>query len=197
MKLRTLGSVFVIIATLSAPSWAGTASPTATVKTLVEAVRSYKKDALSAEDRAANTRVQKVMEETLALPDLAQRMLGPQWEKLNASERKNFTQLLVDLLQKIAYPKSAEFFSDLRIDYTGEKVNGAEAVVDTQVSHPQEGLVAIEYHLNQKNSKWIITDILLDDVSLMTGVRSQMQQIIAKESYQGLIKRMRERLAQG
>lgn len=197
MKLRIIGSVFLMIATLGAPAWGGTESSTTTVKTLIESVRAYKKAALSAEDRAANTRIQKVMAETLALPDLAQKMLGPQWEKLNAGERKNFTQLLAELLQKIAYPKSAEFFSDLRIEYTGEKVNGTEAVVDTQVTHPQEGLVAIEYHLDQKNGRWIITDILLDGVSLMTSVRTQMQQVIAKESYQGLIKRMRERLAQG
>jgi len=37
---------------------------------------------------------------------------------------------------------------------------------------------------------------LLDGVSLATNVQSQMQQVIAKESYQGLIKRMREKLAE-
>jgi len=37
---------------------------------------------------------------------------------------------------------------------------------------------------------------ILDGVSLITNVQSQVQQVIAKESYQGLIKRMREKLAE-
>lgn len=185
----------VIVLGLPLPGWA--AAPTDTVKALVDAVRSYKKDAGSAQDKATNVEVQKVVEETLALPDLTKRVLGPQWEKLSPGEQKNFRQLLVDLLQKIAYPKSAEFFTDLQVNYGSEKVNGSEAVVETQMHHPQEGQVTVEYHLKQKDAHWVITDILLDDVSLITSVRSQMQQVINKESYQGLVKRMREKLAEG
>jgi phospholipid transport system substrate-binding protein len=123
-------------------------------------------------------------------------MLGPEWEKLSAGEKKNFTQLLLSLFQKIAYPKSAEFFGDLQIDFREEKVTGDEAVVETMVSHPKEGQVDIQYQLHQANGKWMIEDVLLDGVSLVTNVRSQMQQVIAKESYQGLVKRMREKLAE-
>jgi len=33
-------------------------------------------------------------------------------------------------------------------------------------------------------------------VSLVTNLRAQMQQVIGKESYQGLVKRMRDKLAE-
>jgi phospholipid transport system substrate-binding protein len=173
-------------------------TPTESVKTLLESVRSYKKETptLSAQDRAANAQVQKTVEATLGIPDLAKEVLGPHWAKLSAPEQKNFIQLLESLLRKVAYPKSAEFFGDLRIDYVGERVNGKEAVVETSVSHPKEGQVSIEYNLRQKDSKWVITDILLDEVSLVTNLRTQMQQVIAKESYQELLRRMREKLAE-
>lgn len=185
----------VMIVGLPLRGWAAT--PTDTVQALVEAVRSYKQNAVAAQDKATNAQVQKVVEESLALPELTKRVLGPQWEKLTPGEQKNFRQLLVDLLQKIAYPKSAEFFIDLQVRYASEKITGSEAVVETQMHHPQEGQVTIEYHLQQQGSRWIISDILLDDVSLITSVRSQMQQVINKESYQGLVKRMREKLAEG
>ena len=172
--------------------------PTATVQKLIDSVRSFKPEtaSLSAQDRTENNRALKVAEETLAIQALAQQVLGDQWGKLNASEQKNFTQLLVQLFQKIAYPKSAEFFGDLKIDYTGEKMNGNGAVVETKVSHPKEGQIGIDYQLLQVNGKWMINDVMLDGVSLATNVQSQMQQVIAKESYQGLIKRMREKLAE-
>jgi phospholipid transport system substrate-binding protein len=177
-------------------SWAD--EPTSTVQKLIDSVRSFKPEtpSSSSQDRAENSKVLKVAEETLAIQDLAKRVLGDQWGKLNVNEQKDFTHLLVQLFQKVAYPKSAEFFGDLKIDYTGEKVNGNGAVVETKVSHPKEGQVGIDYQLHQVNGKWMINDVLLDGVSLVTNVQSQMQQVIAKESYQGLLKRMREKLAE-
>jgi len=188
--------IIVAVVNLPLPGWAET--PTETVKKLVESVRSYKKEtpALSAQERAANTQAQKAMEETLAIQELAKTVLGAQWEKIGATEQKNFTQLLVNLFQKVAYPKSAEFFSDLRIDYTNERIDGGEAVVATTVSHPKEGQIAIEYQLRQAQGKWMIHDVLLDGVSMVTNVRTQIQQVIVKESYQGLVKRMRDKLAE-
>jgi phospholipid transport system substrate-binding protein len=186
----------LMLLTFSAPLLSWAEGPTSTVQKLIDSVRSFKPETSSAQDRTANSRALKVAEETLAIQDLARRVLGDQWGKLNASEQKNFSQLLVQLFQKIAYPKSAEFFGDLKIDYTGEKMNGNGAVVETKVSHPKEGQVGIDYQLHQVNGKWMIDDVLLDGVSLVTNVQSQMQQVIAKESYQGLIKRMREKLAE-
>jgi phospholipid transport system substrate-binding protein len=188
----------ILVVVLASPSVGKAGAPTETVKRLVESVRSYKKETptLSAQERTANAQAQKVAEDTLAIQDLAKNVLGAQWEKIGANEQKNFTQLLVSLFQKIAYPKSAEFFGDLHIDYTNEQVNGSEAVVETTVSHPKEGQVAIEYKLRQAQGKWMIYDVLLDGVSMVTNVRTQMQQVIAKESYQGLVKRMRDKLAE-
>jgi phospholipid transport system substrate-binding protein len=199
VKPKVFFSVFLVSVLLSIPlpGWAET--PTETVKKLVESVRSYKKETatLSAQERSANAQAQKVAEETLAVQDLAQNILGAQWEKIGATEQKNFTNLLMELFQKIAYPKSAEFFGDLRIEYIGERISGNEAVVETEVSHPKEGQVGIEYKLRKTpQGKWMIDDVLLDGVSMATNVRTQIQQVIAKESYQGLVKRMREKLAE-
>lgn len=198
VKLKVFFGVLIVGALVSTPlpGWAET--PTETVKKLVESVRSYKKEtsALSAQERTANAQAQKVAEETLAVQDLARNILGAQWEKIGATEQRNFTALLMELFQKIAYPKSAEFFGDLRIEYVNERITGNEAVVETEVSHPKEGQVGIEYKLRKTQGKWLVDDVLLDGVSMATNVRSQVQQVIAKESYQGLVKRMREKLAE-
>jgi len=204
MKIKII-SGFMICLLLGMPvaGWAteGSAtqgSPTAAVKRLLDSVRSYKKDSpdLSAQEKAANSQAQKVAEETLAMKELAQNVLGPEWTKLKANEQKNFMQLLTTLFQKVAYPKSAEFFGDLQIEFRNEKITGEEAIVETRVSHPKEGQIDINYQLRQINNKWMIADVLLDGVSLLANVRSQIQQVIAKESYRGLVKRMREKLAE-
>jgi phospholipid transport system substrate-binding protein len=192
VKLRSLVCIVSMALTLGMVqvSWAET--PTNTVKALLDAVRSYNKSA----NAAANANAQKVVEGTLPIQDLSKDVLGPQWAKLNATEQKSFVQLLQDLLHKVAYPKSAEFFGDLRIEFVGENIMGADAVVETTVSHPKEGQVTIEYKLHKVGDHWVVADVLLDSVSLVTNVRSQMQQVIAKESYQGLLKRMKEKLTE-
>jgi phospholipid transport system substrate-binding protein len=199
MKIRILGGFLTgVLLAMPTAGWAAEGSPTTVVKRLLDSVRSYKPESpdLSARDRAANSQATKVAEETLAVRDLAQRVLGPEWTKLKSAEQKDFTRLLTNLFQKVAYPKSAEFFGDLQVEFRDEKVTGDKAVVETMVSHPKEGQVNIDYQLRQTGGKWMIEDVLLDGVSLLTNVRSQMQQVIAKESYQGLVKRMREKLAE-
>ena len=204
MKTKIIcSSLAVMLLAVPVLGWAAEGSvtqgpATAVVKRLLGSVRSYKKDTpeLSAQERVANSHALKVAEETLDIQTLAKHVLGPEWVKLKADEQKGFTQLLVNLFQKVAYPKSAEFFGDLHIEFRDEKITGTEAVVGTIVSHPKEGQVDITYQLHQTNGKWMIEDVLLDGVSLLANVRSQVQQVIAKESYQGLIKRMREKLAE-
>lgn len=194
MKVRNLILLAGIVLGCGTVQSAWAETPTNTVKNLLDAVRSYNKEAGS----TAKTDAQKVVEGTLPIQDLSKEVLGPHWSKLGSSEQKNFVQLLRDLLQKVAYPKSAEFFGDLQIDFVGERVMGADAIVETTVSHPREGQVTIEYKLHQSKTKnrWTLTDVLLDSVSLVTNVRTQMQQVITKESYQGLLKRMRDKLTE-
>lgn len=199
MKIKIIGSFMMgLLLGMPVVGWAAEGPPTAVVERLLDSVRSYKRDSpeLSAQEKAANSQAQKVAEEALAVKELAQRVLGSEWTKLKANEQKEFTQLLTSLFQKVAYPKSAEFFGDLQIEFRNEKITGAEAVVETVVSHPKEGQIDISYQLRQINNKWMIEDVLLDGVSLLTNVRSQIQQVIAKESYRGLVKRMREKLAE-
>jgi phospholipid transport system substrate-binding protein len=151
---------------------------------------------LSTQEKTANSQAQKVAEETLAVKDFAQHTLGAEWKKLKTTEQKEFVQLLTKLFQKVAYPKSAEFFGDLQIEFRNETITGTEAIVETMVSHPKEGQIDINYQLQQISNKWLIEDVLLDGVSMLANVRSQIQQVIAKESYRGLVKRMREKLAE-
>jgi ABC-type transporter MlaC component len=79
MKAQVVSGFFVL-AIVSVPLWGWAAeTPTNTVKKLVDSVRSYKKEnsTSSSQDRAANLQAQKVAEETLAIADLAKRVIGP------------------------------------------------------------------------------------------------------------------------
>lgn len=132
----------------------------------------------------------------LDIPAVGQWALGKHWRDRTAAEQMEFIALLKELFVKVAYPKSASFFRDYRIDVLDERVNGTRATVRTTVLDPKEGQVSVDYRLMQDNGSWRVRDIVLDDVSLAANLRSQFNQIIVKDSYAELLRRMREKLAQ-
>lgn len=132
----------------------------------------------------------------LDIPAVGQWALGKHWRVRSAVEQTEFIALLKELFVKVAYPKSAAFFNDFRVEVLDERVRGTRATVRTTVLDPDDGLVSVDYRLRQANGNWRVRDILLDDVSLAANLRSQFNQIIAKESYAELLRRMRDKLAE-
>ena len=108
--------------------------------------------------------------------------------------RDEFIELLEQLFTKVAYPKSAEFFHGLEINFAKETITGQRATVKTTVRHPKEGSVSVDYRLAQEGGVWRVQDILLDDVSLAANLQSQFNKIITENSYAELLRRMRDKL---
>lgn len=173
--------------------------PAQHVQRLIQAIGSIKaanNGNLSMADRTSNEAAAKVANAILDIPGVSQWALGKHWNGHSPAEQQEFITLLEQLFAKVAYPKSAEFFGDLTITVTGERISGQRAVVKTTVRHPKEGMVSIDYQLLQHDENWRVRDILLDDVSMATNLRSQFNKIISEHSYAELLRRMREKLAE-
>jgi phospholipid transport system substrate-binding protein len=169
------------------------------VQRLIQAISSIKQGEngqLSEVERTKNAAAVQTANTILDVPAVSKWALGKHWEECTPTEQQEFVQLLEQLFAKVAYPKSAEFFGDLTVAIAGERITGPGAVVKTTVSHPKEGLVAIDYRLTQANGSWRVRDIILDDVSLATNLRAQFNKIITEHSYAELLRRMREKLAE-
>jgi phospholipid transport system substrate-binding protein len=178
---------------------ADTESPQQLVQRLIKAISSMKpaQDGQMTEaDRAKNAAAAQAANAILDVPEVSKWALGKHWEKLSPAEQQGFVALLEQLFAKVAYPKSAEFFGELNITMAGERITGQGAVVRTTVRHAKEGLVAIDYRLIQSNGSWRVRDIILDDVSLATNLRTQFNKIITEHSYAELLRRMREKLTE-
>jgi len=174
-------------------------SPTVAVKTLVEALEDYKDgDAavLTAAERERNEKAIQMARERLSVPLVSERAFGKRWQTLTEAQRKEFMDLFSTLLEQKAYPKSSSFFADLEVHYLGESVHEDRATVETEVFHPKEGEITIDYRLLRNGGGWVIVDVILDGASLAFDIRSQVAQVLAEDSFAALIERMKERLAE-
>lgn len=173
--------------------------PTGQVQRLMQAIRTMK-----AADNGSLAPVYNAQRKTavqqanavLDIPGVGQRALGKHWQVRTEAERAEFIALLEELFIKVAYPKTATFFTDYKIDVLDERINGARAMVRTTVHDPKEGEIAVDYQLIQHNGDWRVRDILLDDVSLVINLRSQFNKIISTDSYDELLRRIREKIAE-
>ncbi len=164
--------------------------PAAAVQSLLKAVKVLSE----AKPSDAPLPVVKEISKIFDLGGISKACLHKTWLKLSAQERTIFVNLFQEVLEKVAYPKSAKFFKDTEIEVEEVIKKGSRAEITTLVVHPEEGEVEVGYCLEVIKGEWLIEDILLDGVSLRIDLRSQMQKIIRENSYKELKRRLREKI---
>ena len=171
--------------------------PTETVRELLKSISMIKDESinkLTPQERKNNKKLMNKASSIIHIFILGPKTLGSHWEKRTPKEKENFLAILTRLFEKVAYPKSAKFFTDLQINYDNEIIKKGEAKVQTSMEHESEGLIEIGFKLHKINGKWLIYDVILDEVSLVLNLKAQFHKVIEEESFGELIKRMNERL---
>jgi ABC-type transporter MlaC component len=77
--------------------------------------------------------------------------------------------------------------------YTGEKVTGDTATVETEIVTPKDRF-GVSYRMRRVADGWRATDILVEDASLGDNFRAQFDAALAKESFDALMERLRKKV---
>ena len=104
-------------------------------------------------------------------------------------------KLFSEFLKDTYSDKIATYYGDLdKIDYQGEKILDDYAsvklvlITKARVEHP------VEYRMEKTNNDWKVYDVVIEGVSMIRNYRDQFDSIIAKSSYEGLIKEIKSKL---
>ena len=180
-------AVGLFLASLPA-AWGG--PPTDTVREYTDAVQKVLEDpGLRKEDRRAGVR--KIASEAFDVNESARRALGPHWQQRTPAEREEFVQLFGDLLER-TYIAQIDLYGGERLRFTDEKQDGDLAIVRAKLTTKQGTEVPVEARMNRKNDRWLIYDVTIENVSLISNYRSQFDRIIRQNSYAELVKRLRK-----
>jgi phospholipid transport system substrate-binding protein len=183
LAIVTLGAVAI--------AWAG--PPTDQLRDYTNAVQKVLDDpALKTPDKRQERRaaVRKIATEAFAVSETARRALGPHWQQRTPAEREEFTDLFADLLER-TYISKIDFYGGEKLQYTSEQVEGDRAVVKAKVQTKQGTEVPVEARMLKNGDRWLIYDVVVENVSLVSNYRSQFDQIIRKASYGELINRLK------
>ncbi len=175
-------------------AWAG--PPTEQLKVEIDrVVKTLEDPALRADGKAAERRqrVQTIANGTFDWAETAKRSLARHWQQLTDAQREEFVKLFGDMLER-SYTSKIELYSGEKIVWVGESVAGDQAIVRTKVISKQGTDVPIDYHMFRRGDRWLVYDIVIESVSLVSNYRTQFNRIIQTSSYQDLITKMRMKL---
>lgn len=148
-----------------------------------------KKDGRVRERRAA---VRRIANETFDFGETAKRSLARHWAPRTAAERGEFVQLFADLLER-SYISKIELYGGEKIQYLGETVEGDLASVRTRLVTRQETEVPVEYRMLRRGDRWLVYDVVIEGISLVSNYRAQFNKIITTSSYQDLVRKMKSK----
>jgi phospholipid transport system substrate-binding protein len=170
-------------------SWAG--PPTDQLRAYTDQVLKILEDpGLSLPDR--RIAVRKVASEAFDVSETAKRALGQHWQQRTAGEREEFIQLFANLLEQTYISRIGEFGGE-RITYVGEQIDGDRATVRARIVTSKGTEVPVESRLLKSQDRWLIYDVLIANMSLISNYRTQFDRVIRTSSYQDLVQRLRTR----
>lgn len=171
---------------ISSTAWAG---PTDQLREYTDQVVKVLDDpSMARQDRRAAVR--KIAHEAFDIAETAQRVLARHWQARTPAEREEFTQLFADLLERTYIARMDEYGGE-RIKYLGESIDGRLASVRARIVTKTGTEVPVESRMNLRGDRWLIYDILIENVSLVGNYRSQFDRIVRSTSYEELVRRLK------
>ncbi len=121
--------------------------------------------------------------------EMARRAMGKHWNQRTPQERKQFVDLFATLLEN-SYAGKIESYNNERIVYTREQVDGTYAEVKSKVITPKHDEYTLDYRLIQKGNRWVVYDVIIEGVSLVSNYRTQFNKIISSSGYPELVRKL-------
>jgi len=124
--------------------------------------------------------------------EMAKRSLGSDWRRRTPQEQEDFVRLFTDVLER-AYADIIESYTNEKIVYVHEKVDGSYADVYSKIVTAKGEEYTINYKAQLAGNDWKVYDVVAENVSLVNNYRSQFTRVISKSSYEELVRRLRDK----
>jgi phospholipid transport system substrate-binding protein len=191
VRALALAALLLVPLAGSDRAWAG--APTDQLRAQIDrAVKilddpELKKDGRQRDRRGA---VRQVANDIFDFSETAKRSLARHWTPRTQTERDEFVGLFTDLLER-SYISKIELYGGEKVQFVGEAIEGEGAVVRTKLVTKQGTEIPIDYRMLRRGEQWLVYDVVIEGVSLISNYRTQFNKIITTSSFQELMKKMK------
>ena len=165
-------------------------------KTADDVINELKKDKdIKVGDRA---KIYKLAEEKI-LPNfdfkrICRLVLGKNWRSMTVDQRNVFQIEFRGLLLR-TYAIALSKFRDQTIELKPLRMKSSDKIVLVKTEITQSGgqPIDVNYALSNSTGKWLVFDIVIEGVSLVTNYRSQFASQVKKNGIEDLLKKLSEK----
>lgn len=166
-------------------------TPMGRVKDSVERVLGILND--TSLDRETQWRkVAVVIDESFDFRSMSQSVLSTHWRRATLEERERFTEFFSQYIEE-TYRSKIEAYTDQKIEYKKETINGDRAVVDVSIV-TSSSAIPVSFKLKDNGGDWFAYDVVIEGVSLVNNYRNIFTAIAKNEGMDGLLSDIQRRI---
>jgi phospholipid transport system substrate-binding protein len=194
LKASLFASAVALLMVISICSFADAGEPTEAIRSAinqgVEILKNAKLDKPKERAQVIN-RLRQIVYPLFDFEEMAMRSLGATWRRLNSQQKQEFVSTFTALLEK-TYADQIELYDGQQVVYTGETIDGDYAQIDSRINDKNSQSYSVAYRLHKVAGKWRIYDVVAENISVVNNYRSQFNRVIARSSFEELLKTMKE-----
>jgi phospholipid transport system substrate-binding protein len=186
---------FPIIVCLIMPSMSSAGVATDQIRMTVDKALLVLKDPglkPAAKEKERRDQLKQILFARFDFTEMARRSLGSNWRRRTPREQDEFVRLFTNLLER-AYSETIESYTDEKIVYVSEKLDGDYAEIKSKIITNKGQEFAIDYKARRVGNEWRVYDVVIENVSMVNNFRSQFNRVINNDSYDELVRRLREK----
>jgi len=195
LKARSFLSIVAVLMVLCSGKPADAGEPTGAIRGAVnQGVEILRNGKLDTQQQRAQVidRLRQIVYPLFDFGEMAKRSLGSNWRRLNPQQQKEFVSAFTALLEK-TYADQIDLYNGQKVVYTGESIDADYAQVDSRIIDNNGQTFSVAYRLHKVDGRWKIYDVVAENISLINNYRSQFNRVIARSSFEELLKIMKQR----
>jgi phospholipid transport system substrate-binding protein len=169
----------------------GMQSPTERVRIGVNKVIAILQDKTLGRE-ARQVKIREIIDDGFDFQSMSQSVLATNWKGASSEERRRFVSFFSEYLEN-TYMASIESYTDQTIRYTGEKIRGDRAIVDSEIVTDTAD-IPITYKLKLNEGSWFAYDVVIEGVSLVSNYRTTFAAILRTEGMDGLLSDLQNKI---
>ena len=192
---RFLGAGVFLLALALRSAQATAGLPTDQIKATVDKALVVLKDPRlkpAAKTKERRDQLKQILFARFDFTEMAKRALGANWRRRTAKEQDEFVLLFTDLLER-AYADTIESYTDEKIVYVGERLDGSYADVSSKIFTSKGEEFSLNYKVHFVGGEWRVYDVIVENISMVNNYRSQFNRVIVNSSYEELLRRLKDR----
>lgn len=133
-----------------------------------------------------------IINDVINYRSMAEYALGDTYNEINDEEREEFVSLFSTIIRDNSLNRLDIYRAE--VTYNNIEVEDNAAFVETTATL-EDVRTSVDYNLERFNGNWMVTDILIDQVSTADSYQRQFQSIIRQRGFDALMESLRRRAA--